>query len=765
MSADPAADPADRPLLVTSALPYANGPLHFGHVAGAYLPADIYVRFRRLVAGLGPEPAHARFEADEAAGAATRAQRRDPGVLYACGTDEHGVAITVNAEKEGVDYQAYVDRWHAEIAGLFDRFAISFDVFSRTTHREPHYRLSQEFFLRLLREGRVHPQTQKQHYCVTDRRFLPDRYVTGTCYLCGAPNARGDECKKCGEWLDPIRLVDPKCLTCGNTPEIRDAMQYELDLRASGAAMLAGHDAAGGAGALPAAPSTDGEAALARLGARIRDWKPNVRTTVIDKQLKEDGGLTSRPITRDLPWGVPLPATDLAGAPIEGHAGKKLYVWFDAPIGYVSATAEWARDVLGQPIDDGASAWRRYWIERAGHAPELVHFIGKDNIVFHCVVFPTMLAFQGESAPGATLPAGSGDFAGRPLLGPRAGERWTLPVNVPANEFYNLEGRKFSTSDGWTLDNARLFELFGVDALRWYLARSMPETADGQFTFAGLQVTVNAELADVIGNYASRVIKFAHAQLGGVVPEPDEAWASEAGADLRAFLGHRGEGGNAGTDGSDAALVRRAREAVMALSVDPPSPRPTDESDSKLGVGSALWRLDKAVGSRGGFRVAAERLVDFGRLGNQVFDRQAPWKLRKGEGGTDPRSPCATSIWCHLQMLATLSVLLTPFVPGAAQRLRRMLGLRNTALPAGHAHEWLAAAWTPTGLAAPPVPAHGSSTTGPAGSPSRVVADPHDPGNELRPGHRLGEPGILFAKIPDEVIEAERAALAARAGP
>src|SRR5262245_13922610 len=204
-SASPSAAPAfdSRPLLVTSALPYANGPLHFGHIAGAYLPADLFVRYHRL---LGSD------------------------VLYICGTDEHGVAITVNAERDGQTYQAYVDRWYGEIKALFDRFEISFDHFSRTSRREPHYPLSQEFFLRLLREGHVAPHAEKQHYCLRDKRFLPDRYVEGTCYVCGAPRARGDECKRCGTWLEALKLIDPRCVICGSTPEIRDTMQYELDL-------------------------------------------------------------------------------------------------------------------------------------------------------------------------------------------------------------------------------------------------------------------------------------------------------------------------------------------------------------------------------------------------------------------------------------------------------------------------------------------------------------------------------------------------------
>jgi methionyl-tRNA synthetase len=610
--------PNDRPLLVTSALPYANGPLHFGHIAGAYLPADLFVRYQRL---------------------------KGTDVLYICGSDEHGVAITVNAEREGKTYQEYVDHWHADIQAFFAHFGISFDHYSRTSAQDPHYPLSQEFFLRLLREGHVAPKAEQQHYCTSCDRFLPDRYVEGTCYVCNEPAARGDECKACGAWLEATRITEPRCATCGSTPELRDTMQYELDLSPlSAAGMLAAAEAD--------APS--GEPIADMLWRLKRDGKKNVQSGVFGKLLIEGEGLASRPITRDLRWGVPVPATDLDGNPVEGHDGKVLYVWFDAPIGYVSATIEWARQAGGD-----ADAWRRYWIATDAHDPRLVHFIGKDNIPFHCVVFPAMLAWQGEAREGDAF------------IGPNVGERWVLPENVPANEFYNLEGRKFSTSDQWTLDTARMEELFGTDALRWYVTTSMPETADSQFTFAGLQSAVNADLADVMGNYASRVLKFTRSHLGGVVP---------AGRD-----GHADE-------------IAVARAAALA----------------KVAEKLEAFR----------FREAAEAVVDLGRLGNQIFNTQEPWKTRK----TD-LDACGAAVSVHVQILATLSVLLTPFVPTAAARLREMLALPPVE------------AWTQTGLAEP-----------------LDASAPHD----IPVGHALGEPGILFAKIPDEIVEQERAALAAK---
>ena len=643
--AQPPAAPR-RPLLVTAALPYANGPLHFGHIAGAYLPADIFVRYRRLERGLGLEPLRGV----------------DPGVLYICGTDEHGVAITVNAEREGKPYQAYVDHWYREIKALFERYAISFDHFSRTTHKEPHYPLSQEFFLRLLRHGNLQRHDVQQLYSRQLGRFLADRYVRGTCYVCGHQAARGDECPKCGSWLDAARLIDPvNADDPSDKLELRTAWQFELDM-----APISGDLAAI-------------ERAYGRFFADYLGWikarlKPNVRAMMFDK-LIEGEGLKSRPITRDLPWGVPVPERDLDGNSLGDVRDKVLYVWFDAPIGYISATIEWARDVARQP-----ELWRRYWIAPDGEssvpreasyarAAELVHFIGKDNIPFHGIVFPAMLAGQDEARPQDKLPAadpqrpGRPEGEGRPLIGPGPGERYVLPDDVPANEFYNLEGRKFSTSDKWTLDPVAMADRFGVDALRWYLTVSMPETADSQFTFAGLKAEIDT-LADVLGNYASRVLKFIATHFAGAVPAADPAW-------------------------QDGAAYEHTRAAIASVMAE---------------VGAAIGRCS--------FREAAQRALGLARVGHELFDQHAPWKLRK----TD-LAACGSSLHCHVQVVAAISVLIAPFMPGKSAELRTMLNLPPL-------RSWEADA---------------------------LVA-----------GHTLGTPGILFAKIPDEVVEEQRAALLAR---
>ncbi|MHC5211982.1 MAG: methionine--tRNA ligase [Planctomycetota bacterium] len=652
-----------RPLIVTSALPYANGPQHFGHLAGAYLPADLYVRHQRLARGLGMTP---RTD-------------RDPGVIFICGTDEHGVAITVNAEREGMGYQAYVDHWHEQIRSFMDRFSISFDHFSRTTNKDPHYPLSQEFFLRLLRSRNLKRQDVQQLYSPKTERFLADRYVRGTCYLCGHAPARGDECPACGAWLDATQLIDP---VSAEDPEdrleLRSAWQFELDM-----SPISGDDAE-----REAAYGPDFVAYLDRMREHL---KPNVRATMFDK-LIDGEGLRGRPITRDLPWGVPLPETDLDGASLGDVSGKVLYVWFDAPIGYITSTIEWARDLMQRP-----ALWRRYWITRDGGAAagepsaRLVHFIGKDNIPFHGIVFPAMLAGQAPARAEDTLLGGAG------LIGPGAGERYVLPDNVPANEFYNLEGGKFSTSDKRTLDTDRMIERFGVDPLRWYLTRTMPETADSQFTFAGLQTEVNL-LADVLGNYASRVLKFIGARLGGSVPEPEPTLAPEQ-------LGPPPEG-----DAPEPGAVPAARWIH-------------DHDKATLeGVGAALEAYK--------FRVAADLVLSAAREGNQLFDGHAPWKTRK----TD-EAACRTALYCHVQLLACLSVAMAPIMPERSAELRRMLVLPPVQ------------AWTPSGRRDDDCP------TDIEGRPDHA----------LPPGHALGEPSILFAKIPDEVVEEERAALAARA--
>src|SRR5690606_14035402 len=357
--------PVERPILVTAALPYANGPLHLGHVAGAYLPPDLYVRYQRL-------------------------KGRD--VVFVCGSDEHGVAILIRAMQEGVSPQEVVDRYHAQIEAAFVRLGVSFDHYGRTTSAV-HHATSQDFFRRLERDGAFVRKTERQLFDPEAGLFLADRFVRGTCPVCGYPDAYGDQCENCGSSLSPRDLIEPRSVLSGAEPVERETTHWYL-------------------------PLGELQPRLEAWIAEKDDWKPTVLGQV---RSWFNDGLTDRAMTRDLPWGVPVPPE------VEGAAeGKVLYVWFDAPIGYVSITKEWA-EKQGDP-----ERWRRYWqVHPDGTAPRLVHFIGKDNIVFHTLIFPAILMRLNDALGGE--------------------EAFVLPDNVPANEFLNLEGRKLSTSRGWAV--------------------------------------------------------------------------------------------------------------------------------------------------------------------------------------------------------------------------------------------------------------------------------------------------------------------------
>lgn len=555
--------------LVTSALPYANGPIHFGHIAGAYLPADIYVRTRRA---------------------------RGHDIVYICGTDEHGVAITLSALRAGISPRETVDRWNRVIVDVFKKFEISFDHFSRTA-TDKHAGVSQEIFRQLVDNNLVAPQDSEQLYCVQDKMFLPDRYVTGVCHDCEFPQARGDECPRCGAWIDPLRLTDPACKMCGSTPEkkvtrhwylLLDQLQERLDRF---------------------------------IGARSH-WKRNV-LSFVNGLLKE--GLKPRPVTRDLEWGIPVP--------LEEARGKVIYVWFDAPIGYITATQEWAEQ-QGTP-----ERWKDYW-QRPD--TQIVHFIGKDNIPFHCLTFPAMLMGQSDD--------------------------WTLAADVPANEFFNLEGGKFNTSAGWYIDLDDFFSKYSTDMIRWSIARNLPETSDSEFTWSDFQAKVNGELNDIYGNLAHRVQTFIHRYFDGVIPGRTRAGAAE----------------------EELMQVRRGAPGRVALAVEE-------------------FRL----------RDGAREVMNLAREGNRYFDAAAPWKTRK----TD-LEVCGAALNTCISLLETLAVISAPYIPGAADRLWKMIGC--------------------------------------AGEVSRVAWD--EAGDLPDPaGRSLQEARPLFNKIEDSVIQAEIEALHAQA--
>jgi methionyl-tRNA synthetase len=416
--------------LVTSALPYANGPIHIGHLAGAYLPADLYCRYLRL---------------------------KGEDVVFICGSDELGVAILMRAQAEGISAREIVDFYHPMIVDSFERFGMSFDFYGRTTS-DVHRQTSQDFFRKLAGDGVFNLRKEEQLFDPEAGMFLADRFVRGTCPTCGYDDAYGDQCEKCGSTLSPRELINPRSALTSATPELRETTHWYL-------------------------PLGDFQEKLSEWIATHPEWKPNVLGQV-KSWLAE--GLKDRAITRDVPWGVPVPP-DVAEKEGVDAEGKVIYVWFDAPIGYISATKEWA-EKQGDP-----DRWKAYWQDPESR---LVHFIGKDNIVFHCLMFPAMLMAHG---------------------------RYVVPENVPANEFLNIEGRKLSTSRGWAVWLHEYLEEHPADLLRYALATTLPETKDADFSWNDFQARVNGELADVLGNFVNRTMTFATRFYDGAVPELRDA--------------------------------------------------------------------------------------------------------------------------------------------------------------------------------------------------------------------------------------------------
>lgn len=407
---------------ITAALPYTNGPVHIGHLAGVYVPADIYARFQRL-------------------------QGHD--VAFVCGSDEHGVPITIKAKKEGITPQQVVDKYHAIIKKSFEDFGITFDNYSRTSAKI-HHDTASDFFKKLYEEGKFIEEVTEQFYDVEANQFLADRFIVGTCPKCGFEESYGDQCESCGTSHNATDLINPKSAITGATPTLKETKHWFLPL--------------------------DQYEPFFKdwiLKDHKKDWKTNVYG-----QCKSwiDDGLRPRAVTRDLDWGIPVP--------VKGADGKVLYVWFDAPIGYISATKEWAEKV--------GKDWEPYWKDKD---TKLLHFIGKDNIVFHCIIFPSMLKADGT---------------------------YILPDNVPANEFLNLEGNKISTSKNWAVWLHEYLEDFPnqQDVLRYALTANAPETKDNDFTWADFQARNNNELVAIFGNFINRVVVLTHKYYGGNVPEP-----------------------------------------------------------------------------------------------------------------------------------------------------------------------------------------------------------------------------------------------------
>jgi methionyl-tRNA synthetase len=514
------------PLLVTAALPYANGHLHLGHLAGAYLPADIYVRYQRL-------------------------KKRD--IVFICGSDEHGVPITLTAEKEKTTPQTIVDRYHAANKKAFEAFGMSFDNYSRTS-LPIHHETASEFFLDFYTNGILKENTEKQLYCEFDSMFLADRYVEGTCPNCKYTGARGDQCENCGTWLNQADLIDPKCKVCGNTPIVRETKHLYF----------------------PLGEFQDRLEVYVDERNKRDGWKENVLQYC---QSWFNTGLQDRAVTRDLPWGVPVP--------VDGFRDKVIYVWFDAVLGYISATKEWAID------NNNPDAWKRYW---QNENTKYVAFIGKDNVVFHCIVFPAMLM---------------------------AKKGYVLPENVPANEFLNFEGQKFSKSRGWGIDlKDFLAEFPNADTLRYALAVNLPEYHDSDFYLKDFQARVNNELAAILGNFINRTLTFLQKQFDNTVPA-----AGELNDDDKAFL----------------QMLQRV-------------PREAGEFFEK-------YR----------FRDGLTSIMSVARSANKYFNDNAPWKTVK-----ENSARCKTTLNLCVQTCRTLAVIIEPVLPFTAAKLRSILNLRDT---------------------------------------------------------------------------------------
>lgn len=518
-------------ILVTAALPYANGHLHLGHLAGAYLPADIYVRYQRL-------------------------KQRD--IVFICGSDEHGVPITITAEKEKTEPKTIVDRYHEANKRAFERFHMSFDNYSRTS-LPLHHETAKEFFLDFYNKGILREKAEKQLYCEKDAMFLADRYVEGTCPNCKTMGARGDQCENCGNWLNQEDLIDPKCKICANTPVLRETKHWYFPL-----------------GDYQKQLEVYVEERHKRDG-----WKDNV-LQYCRSWFKN--GLQDRAVTRDLTWGVPVP--------LEGYPNKVLYVWFDAVLGYISSTKEWAKRECN-PED-----WKRYWQQ---DDTKYVAFIGKDNVVFHCIVFPAMLMAKGG---------------------------YLLPENVPANEFLNFEGQKFSKSRDWGIDLKDFLNEFpNADALRYAIAVNLPEYHDSDFYLRDYQARNNNELASILGNFVNRTLTFVQKNFDNAVPPQ---------ADL--------------TD-EDIAHIEYLKNAP-----------------AEIGNYYEQYR----------FRDGLLAVMNVARAANKYFNDTAPWKTIK-----DYPDRCRTTINICLQTVRTLAVLIEPVLPNAALTIWRMLNLSSL-----HNEQW-----------------------------------------------------------------------------
>ena len=512
-------------ILVTSALPYANGPIHLGHLSGAYLPADIYVRYKRL-------------NGDD--------------IVYICGSDEHGVPITITADKEGVSPKVIIDRYHEANKKAFERFGMSFDNYSRTS-LPIHHETAKEFFLEFYNRGMLIEKKSNQFYDEKAKMFLPDRYVEGTCPRCGNEQARSDECENCGSLYDPSELINPKSKVSGETPVLKETTHYYFPLGRYQPAL---------------------EKYIDEMNAKY-GWKDNV-IQYCRGWFKD--GLKERAITRDLDWGIKVP--------VESAAGKVIYVWFEAVLGYISSAKEYSQ-IKKQP-----DLWKKYWQDVN---TKYIAFIGKDNVVFHTIIFPAILMAWNE--------------AGK--------EQYCLPQNVPANEFLNFEGKKFSKSRGWGIDVDEFLNLFRADPLRYTLAANLPENRDTDFYWKEFQLRNNSELADILGNFINRTFTFIHKHFNGKVPP-----------------------------------------RIKLEKIDEDMLKEISEYPQRISVFFEKYRIKDGV----------NEMMNLARDGNKYFNDSEPWVTVKSN-----KEKCGTTLNICLQAIYTLAELFSPVLPFSSEKLFKIL--------------------------------------------------------------------------------------------
>ncbi|MCX6152319.1 MAG: methionine--tRNA ligase [Ignavibacteriales bacterium] len=517
-------------IIVTSALPYANGKIHLGHLSGAYLPADIYVRYKRL---------------------------KGADIIYICGSDEHGVPITITADKEKVNPKEIIDRYHNLNKDAFQKFGISFDIYSRTS-LPIHHETAKEFFLNFYNQSILNEKNTFQFYDEKVKMFLPDRYVEGTCPNCGNEQARSDECENCGALYDPSDLKNPKSKITGETPVLKETTHYYFPLGKF---------------------QTRLEKYVDEMN-QAYNWKENV-LQYCRGWFKD--GLQDRAVTRDLDWGVPVP--------LDSAKGKVLYVWFEAVLGYISATKELS-------IKKGnENLWKEYW---QNPETKYVAFIGKDNVVFHTIVFPAMLMAWNDVSK----------------------DKFILPQNVPANEFLNFEGKKFSKSRNWGIDVDDFLNLFPADSLRYTLAANLPESRDTDFYWKEFQARNNSELADILGNFVNRTFTFAHKHFEGKVPT---------------------KGSLATIDNEMLKLLEEYPQMVSDL--------------------FEKYKIKDSV----------TEMMNLARAGNKYFNDSEPWKTVKFD-----KEKCGNTINICLQTIYTLAELFSTVIPFTSEKIFKMLNSAPT---------------------------------------------------------------------------------------